>query len=91
MTPVPSSEARRAIPSGFLFVLLLATTVYADPIASSGIYVIDGDTIDVRGRRNLSVRPSATAPAKRTEPAAAAFASDNCYSRLQPPSAMEGG
>ena len=66
MTPVPSSEARRAIPSGFLFVLLLATTVYADPIASSGIYVIDGDTIDVRGRRNLPVRPSTTAPAKRT-------------------------
>jgi hypothetical protein len=45
MTPVPSPEARRAIPPGFLFaVLQFITTVHADPIASSDIYVIDGDT-----------------------------------------------
>ncbi len=34
--------------------------VHADPIASSDIYVIDGDTIDVRGRSNLPVPPSAS-------------------------------
>jgi len=57
-------------------------TGHADPIASSDIYVIDGDAIDVRGGRNLSARPSATAPAKRTGPAAAAFASDKLYFQL---------
>jgi hypothetical protein len=66
MTSVRSTEARRAIPSGFLWFAVWLFVAHADPIASSDIYVIDGDTIGVRGRRNLAVRPSATAPAKRT-------------------------
>ena len=45
------------------------------------VYFIDADTIDVRGRRNLPVRPSCYRPGQTNGPAAAAFASDKLYSR----------
>ena len=35
----------------FATLLLLSATAHADPIAAPDIYIIDGDTIAVRGKR----------------------------------------